>query len=143
MWPQAAATGVAAPGGEPGWGPTNAPLGGFATERVWPTVPAVVYIIGMAVETPVAPQKRTDHESKLARDHGWDVIVWDDPVNLMSYVVLVFRKLFGHDHETATKLMLQVHNEGRATVATQPREQAEISVAHLHAFGLQATLAKV
>jgi ATP-dependent Clp protease adaptor protein ClpS len=59
----------------------------------------------------------------------------------MSYVVLVFRRLFGHDQETATRLMLQVHNEGKAVVAPQPREQAEVSVARLHAFGLQATLA--
>jgi ATP-dependent Clp protease adaptor protein ClpS len=68
--------------------------------------------------------------------------VWNDPVTLMSYVVLVFRRLFGHDMETATTLMLQVHNEGKAVVATQPREQAEVSVAKLHAFGLQATLAQ-
>jgi ATP-dependent Clp protease adaptor protein ClpS len=59
----------------------------------------------------------------------------------MTYVVLVLRKLFGHDNPTATRLMLQVHHEGKAIVATQLREQAEVSVARLHAFGLQATLA--
>ncbi len=75
-------------------------------------------------------------------EHGWHVVVWNDPVTLMSYVVLVFRRLFGFDQATATTLMLQVHNEGKAVVATQPREQAEVSVARLHAFGLQATLAR-
>lgn len=79
----------------------------------------------------------------MVREPGWNVIVWNDPITLMSYVVLVFRKLFGHDHATATKLMLQVHEEGKAIVATQPREQAEVSVARLHAFGLQATLARL
>ena len=86
-----------------------------------------------------APQK----EERVRLDPGWAVIVWNDPITLMSYVVLVFRRLFGHDHETATQLMLQVHNEGKAVVATQPREQAEVSVARLHAFGLQATLAQL
>jgi ATP-dependent Clp protease adaptor protein ClpS len=60
----------------------------------------------------------------------------------MSYVVLVLRRLFGYDEPTATKLMLQVHHEGKAIVASQPREQAEVTVGRLHAFGLQATLAR-
>jgi ATP-dependent Clp protease adaptor protein ClpS len=59
----------------------------------------------------------------------------------MSYVVFVLRRLFGYDLETATQLMLQVHNEGRAVVAIEPRERAEVTVAQLHAHGLQATLA--
>ena len=70
------------------------------------------------------------------------MIVWNDPITLMSYVVLVFRKLLGHDQTTATRLMLQVHEEGKAVVATQPREQAEVTVSQLHAFGLQATVAQ-
>ena len=70
----------------------------------------------------------------------WDVIVWDDPVNLMSYVVWVFRSLFGYPEPTATKLMLQVHNEGRAVVDSGPREQAEMSAFRLHHHGLWATL---
>jgi ATP-dependent Clp protease adaptor protein ClpS len=95
----------------------------------------------VATATPVpvdAPVRR----EKIVRDPGWNVIVWNDPITLMSYVVLVFRRLFGYDHQTATKLMLQVHHEGKAIVATQPREQAEVSVSRLHAFGLQATLAR-
>jgi len=70
----------------------------------------------------------------------WDVIVWDDPVNLMSYVVWVFRTLFGYPEQEATRLMLQVHNEGRAVVNSGPREQAELSAFRLHHHGLWATL---
>jgi ATP-dependent Clp protease adaptor protein ClpS len=92
--------------------------------------------IPVPVESPV-------REERTVLEPGWNVIVWNDPITLMSYVVLVFRRLFGYDHPTATKLMLQVHEEGKAIVATQPREQAEVSVARLHAFGLQATLARL
>ncbi len=70
----------------------------------------------------------------------WNVVVWNDPVNLMSYVVWVFRKLFGHPVEEATKLMLDVHNAGRAVVASEPREQAELNAYRLHHHGLWATL---
>lgn len=76
------------------------------------------------------------------RDRPWNVIVWNDPVTLMSYVVWVLRKLFGHDEPTATRLMLQIHHEGKAVVASGPREKSEMDVHRLHAHGLQATLAK-
>ena len=88
------------------------------------------------------PVDAPEREKSTLHDKTWNVVVWNDPINLMSYVVLVLRRLFGHDPETAHKLMLQVHNDGRAIVASQPREQAEVSVTHLHAFGLQATLAR-
>lgn len=87
------------------------------------------------IEAPVRKERQV-------HDSPWIVIVWNDPITLMSYVVLVIRRLFGYDHPTAAKLMLQVHHEGKAVVATQPREQAEVSVARLHAFGLQATIAQ-
>ncbi|MDX1509734.1 MAG: ATP-dependent Clp protease adapter ClpS [Nitriliruptorales bacterium] len=70
----------------------------------------------------------------------WDVIVWDDPVNLMSYVVWVFRKIFGFTEPVARKLMLDVHRKGKALVASEPREQAELYVQQLHGHGLQATM---
>jgi len=77
-------------------------------------------------------------------EHGlespWSVVVWNDPVNLMSYVVFVFRKLFGHSEEKATQLMLAVHNEGRAVVASGPLERAELDCYRLHHHGLWATL---
>jgi ATP-dependent Clp protease adaptor protein ClpS len=75
-------------------------------------------------------------------DRPWNVVVWNDPVNLMSYVVYVFRKLFGFPKEKATRLMLQVHNEGRAIVATEPRERAEMDCYRLHRHGLWATMEK-
>ena len=73
-------------------------------------------------------------------DRPWICIVWDDPVNLMSYVVFVFQKLFGFSKEKAHELMMQVHNEGRAVVASGSREEMERNVQHLHEHGLWATL---
>ncbi|MGE4428204.1 MAG: ATP-dependent Clp protease adapter ClpS [Solirubrobacteraceae bacterium] len=70
----------------------------------------------------------------------WVAIVWDDPVNLMSYVTYVFQKLFGYSEPHATKLMLQVHNEGKAVVSAGSRESVEADVSRLHAAGLWATL---
>lgn len=70
----------------------------------------------------------------------WNVVVWDDPVNLMDYVVWVFRKLFGYPEPEATRLMLLVHNEGKAVVASGPRERAEMDVFRLHHHGLWATM---
>jgi ATP-dependent Clp protease adaptor protein ClpS len=75
-------------------------------------------------------------------EHGrpWVVIVWNDPINLMSYVTLVLQKLFGYSRAKATQLMLQVHNEGKAVVSSGTREKAELDVARLHAHGLWATM---
>lgn len=70
----------------------------------------------------------------------WVTIVWNDPVNLMSYVTLVLQRLFGYSREKATRLMLQVHHEGKAVVSSGTREQMEGDVARLHAAGLWATL---
>jgi ATP-dependent Clp protease adaptor protein ClpS len=79
----------------------------------------------------------TDHAEV---DRSWVTIVWNDPVNLMSYVTYVFQKLFGYSREKATKLMLDVHHRGRAVVSAGSREQMEVDVARLHAHGLWATL---
>ncbi len=81
-------------------------------------------------------------ETKTEIDRLWNVIVWNDPINLMSYVTFVFQKLFGYSLPTATKLMLEVHNDGRSIVAAAEREKAEYYVGRLHSFGLQATLEK-
>jgi ATP-dependent Clp protease adaptor protein ClpS len=75
----------------------------------------------------------------LAGEHPWLVIVWNDPINLMNYVTFVLQKLFGYSKEKATKLMLDVHNKGRAVVATGSRDEAERDVARLHHHGLSAT----
>ena len=81
-------------------------------------------------------------ETRTQRDRLWDVIVWNDPINLMSYVTYVFQRLFGYSQELATKLMMEVHHEGRSIVASTEREKAEYYVTRLHQYGLQATLEK-
>jgi ATP-dependent Clp protease adaptor protein ClpS len=73
-------------------------------------------------------------------DAPWVTIVWDDPVNLMNYVTYVFQKLFGYSEPHATKLMMQVHTEGKAVVSSGAREAMEVDVAKLHAAGLWATM---
>ena len=73
-------------------------------------------------------------------DRPWIVLVWNDPINLMSYVTLVLQKLFGYSLEKATELMLDVHNKGRAVVSSGTREHAEFDVYRLHEHGLWATM---
>jgi len=76
----------------------------------------------------------------FSTDKPWVTIVWDDPVNLMSYVTYVLMELFGYSKERANELMLKVHNEGKAVVSTGSREEMEHDVARLHEFGLWATV---
>ena len=73
-------------------------------------------------------------------DRPWVVIVWNDPINLMSYVTFVLQKLFGYSKEKATKLMLDVHHKGKAVVSSGTRERAELDVFRLHEHGLWATM---
>jgi ATP-dependent Clp protease adaptor protein ClpS len=75
-------------------------------------------------------------------DVPWIVLVWNDPINLMSYVSFVFQKLFGYSKEKADLLMLDVHEKGRAVVSSGSREHAEIDVFRLHEHGLWATMQK-
>ena len=75
-------------------------------------------------------------------DLPWIVIVWNDPINLMSYVTFVFQKLFGYSKEKATKLMLDVHHKGKAVVSSGSREKAEFDTFRLHQHGLWATMQK-
>lgn len=70
----------------------------------------------------------------------WIVLVWNDPINLMSYVTFVFQKLFGYSLEKATELMLDMHHKGRAVVASGTREKCELDVFRLHEHGLWATM---
>ncbi len=70
----------------------------------------------------------------------WIVLVWNDPINLMSYVTHVFQKLFGYSREKATSLMLDVHEKGRAVVSNGTREKCELDVFRLHEHGLWATM---
>ncbi len=79
-------------------------------------------------------------EGHVATDTPWVTVVWNDPVNLMSYVTYVFQEYFGYALEKAEQLMLQVHHEGRSAVSTGSREEMERDVAALHGYGLWATL---
>src|SRR5436309_7240106 len=94
------------------------------------------------MSTTLAPveTRRPSRKDVPRNERPWIVIVWNDPINLMSYVTLVFQKLFGYNREKATTLMLQVHNEGKAVVSSGTREKAELDVARLHAHGLWATM---
>lgn len=73
-------------------------------------------------------------------DRPWVVVVWNDPINLMSYVAFVFRKLFGYSEQKANLLMLDVHEKGRAAVSNGTRTEAERDVNRLHSHGLWATM---
>jgi len=86
--------------------------------------------------------ERPDSDTDESIDRPWIVLVWNDPINLMSYVTLVFQKLFGYSLEKATALMLDVHHKGRAVVSSGAREKAEIDVFRLHEHGLWATMQK-
>ena len=88
------------------------------------------------------PDELTLKDESVTTDTPWVTIVWDDPVNLMSYVTYVFRTYFGYPEEKATKLMLDVHQRGRAVVATGGREEMERHTEAMHAFGLWATFQK-
>lgn len=84
--------------------------------------------------------KVVEVEEGSETDEPWLVIVWNDPINLMTYVTFVFQKLFGYSKEVTTKLMLDVHNRGRAVVSSGTRDHAETDVTRLHAYGLWATM---
>ena len=87
-----------------------------------------------------AEVEETSGDTKVRPDRPWIVLVWNDPINLMSYVAFVFQKVFGYSKEKADKLMLDVHHKGRAVVSSGTREKAEIDVFRLHEHGLWATL---
>ena len=96
-------------------------------------------IVSQTIEAPVEVRLPREDE-EYDHDRPWIVIVWNDPINLMSYVTFVLRKLFGYSKDEATRLMLQVHNEGKAVVSSGEKEKAEFDVSRLHAHGLWATL---
>ena len=84
--------------------------------------------------------ERPDIDEVVVPDTPWVTIVWNDPVNLMSYVTYVFQTYFGYTREKAEKLMLDVHHKGKAVVSEGPREKAELDVFRLHEHGLWATM---
>jgi ATP-dependent Clp protease adaptor protein ClpS len=88
---------------------------------------------------PVEVERPAD-EDVVEPDRLWLVIVWNDPINLMSYVTYVFQKLFGYPRAKAHRLMMQVHTEGKAIVTSGTQERAEFECSRLHAHGLWATM---
>lgn len=96
--------------------------------------------IATVTTAPHAPVIEPETDDATDLDDIWKVVVWNDPVNLISYVAWVLRKLFGHSKEKAMELTMQVHNEGRAIVNDGPREQAEMDCYRLHQHGLWATI---
>jgi ATP-dependent Clp protease adaptor protein ClpS len=96
----------------------------------------------MAAPAPTKPgsARQAETEAVEAAQRPWVTIVWDDPVNLMNYVTYIFQKLFGYSEPHATKLMMQVHTEGKAVVSAGTRESMEVDVSKLHAAGLWATM---
>ncbi|WP_414646769.1 ATP-dependent Clp protease adapter ClpS [Dietzia sp. UBA5065] len=87
-----------------------------------------------------APVESTEAELDGGVDNPWLTVVWDDPVNLMSYVTFVFQRVFGYSREKAHDLMLKVHNDGRAVVSSGSREKVENDVRKLQEAGLWATM---
>ncbi|GAA1817631.1 ATP-dependent Clp protease adapter ClpS [Planosporangium flavigriseum] len=88
----------------------------------------------------VTPVATPDIAEVPATDRPFVTIVWNDPVNLMSYVTWVFQKLFGYSKEKAERLMLDVHHKGKAIVSSGARERMEHDASRLHAYGLWATV---
>lgn len=97
--------------------------------------------MGLIVSTAL-PEIEEATDLSAAPLEPWEVVVWNDPVNLMSYVVRVFRTYFGYTREHATRLMLAVHHDGHAIVATGPRETMEVHAQAMHDYGLWATVRK-
>src|SRR5437879_6406731 len=94
----------------------------------------------MSIETLPELDEKTEEKVKEAFEKNWNVIVWNDPVNLMSYVVFVFMKVLGFTKEKAAKHMQEVHRLGKSLVATESREKAELYHQQIQAHGLQVTL---
>jgi len=97
---------------------------------------------GGARASVTVPEEATRADEAVLPDSPWVTLVWNDPVNLMSYVAYVFESYFGYSSARAHELMLQVHQEGRAVVSTGDRERMEVDVQAMHGFGLWATLQK-
>jgi len=90
--------------------------------------------------TVAIPEQETGAHPTAMREPVWRCIVWNDPVNLMTYVTHVFQTYFGYSEAKARELMLQVHHEGKANVSQGSREKVEMDVQAMHTYGLWATM---
>lgn len=97
-----------------------------------------------ASPTKVEPEEIAEEvaEPVTATAKPWVTVVWNDPVNLMSYVSYVFQQYFGYSRKKAEKLMMEVHNDGRSAVSSGSREEMERDVQAMHEYGLWATMEK-
>ena len=115
-------------------------MDGMSTSAAPAPAPTLGVLVSAApAESPVLAR---DEQAHTAMNVPWNVLVWDDPVNLMSYVVYVFRSHFGYSDAKARTLMLEVHHQGRSIVFTGSLEEAETHVSALHGYGLWATYEK-
>ena len=96
----------------------------------------------VSAASPVEVEPTIVPEESTLLSKPWVTIVWNDPVNLMSYVTYVFQKYFGYDKKKAEKLMMEVHEDGRSAVSTGTREEMERDVQAMHEYGLWATMEK-
>lgn len=94
----------------------------------------------MPIETLPETIQITKEKIEEAFDKNWNVIVWNDPINLMTYVVFVFMRVLGFTREKATKHMLEVHEKGKSVVASDTREKAELYYQQIQAHGLMVTI---
>ena len=99
-----------------------------------------VHNVGVSTSPVELDEPEVDDVFQLASP--WVTIVWNDPVNLMSYVTFVFQKYFGYAKKKAEKLMMEVHQDGRSVVSTGTREAMERDVQAMHEYGLWATMQK-
>ena len=96
----------------------------------------------LSIETEEQTQVITDTETDSELDQPWNVVIYDDPVNLMGFVTMVIRRIFGYSEEKATALMLEVHQGGKSVVWTGNREKAEFYVQQLQSHQLLAAMKK-
>lgn len=94
----------------------------------------------LGTETLPDTEQTTSEKLQSAFEKNWNVIVWNDPINLMSYVVFVFMRVLGFTREKATKHMLEVHRRGKSVVTTETREKAELYQQQIQSFGLSVTI---
>jgi ATP-dependent Clp protease adaptor protein ClpS len=96
----------------------------------------------VSAASPVEVNPDLSPDEVVVPSRPWVTIVWNDPVNLMSYVTFVFQKYFGYDKAKAEKLMLEVHQDGKSVVSSGSREEMERDVQAMHEYGLWATMEK-
>src|SRR5215510_4811976 len=115
----------------------------LSAEVAPPLIPGTVYPRGGAPSTIGAPTIEKETREEEALDLPWHVVVHNDPVNLMSYVTMVFQRVFGYPRDKAERHMLEVHHKGRSILWSGMREPAELYVQQLHGYLLLATIEKV